>query len=161
MITYRHLSSLALAGALSLTAGVVMAQHDVGGGSTKDVATGGDSSSRSSKRVRTTPSTVRRPPRAPARRATTAEQYNQQGDELFEAKEYDDALELYLKAVQLRPIASAFYHIGWIYNDKEDYDHAIPPLQQSVRLNPNDSVALNELGLSYRSLKRYSEALDA
>src|SRR5258708_5902687 len=165
MITYRHLSSLALAGALSLTAGVVMAQHDVGGGSTKDVATGGDSSSRSSsratvKRVRTTPSTMRRPPRTPVRRATTAEQYNQQGDELFEAKQYDDALELYLKAVQLRPIASAFYHIGWIYNDKDDYDHALPPLQQSVRLNPNDAVVLGELGFSYRSLKRYGEALD-
>src|SRR6266404_2401129 len=164
MIIFRHLSSLALAGALLLTAGAVMAQHEVGGGSTKDAATGGDSSSRSGsratvKRTRSTTTAVRRP-RPPVRRATTAEQYNQQGDELFEAKQYDDALELYLKAVQLRPLASAYYHIGWIYNDKDDYDHAVPPLQQSVRLNPNDSVALNELGFSYRSLKRYSEALE-
>src|SRR6266481_7604758 len=164
MIIFRHLSSLALASALSLSAGAVMAQHDVGGGSTKDAATGGDSSSRSSsratvKRTRSTTTAVRRP-RPPVRRATTAEQYDQQGDELFEAKQYDDALELYLKAVQLKPIALAYYHIGWIYNDKEDYDQAIPALQQSARLSPNDAVVLSELALSYRSLKRYSEALD-
>jgi len=163
MIIFRHLSHLALAGALSLTAGVVVAQHDVGGGSTKDAATGGDSSTRGSraavKRTRATTTAVRRP-RPPVRRATTAEQYNQQGDELFEAKQYDDALDLYLKAVQLRPIASAYYHIGWIYNDKEDYDQAIPPLQQSVRLSPNDAVVLSELGFSYRSSKRYGDALE-
>ena len=137
MIIFRPLSSLALAGALSLTAGVAMAQHDVGGGSTTGAATGGESSSRSTtvKRPRTTPSTVRKPPpaRPPVKRGITAEQYNQQGDELFEAKQYDDALELYLKAVQLKPIALAYYHIGWIYNDKDDYDQAIPALQQSVQ----------------------------
>src|SRR5712691_1894643 len=164
MIIFRPLSSLALAGALSLTAGVVMAQHDVGGGSTKDAATGGESSSRGAtvKRPRTTPSTVRRPApaRPPVRRGITAEQYNQQGDQLFEAKQYDDALELYLKAVQLKPIGLAYYHIGWIYNDRDDYDQGVSALQQSVRLNSNDAVALNELGYSYRSLKRFDEALD-
>src|SRR5258708_34146780 len=165
MIIFRPLSSLALAGALSLTAGVAMAQHDVGGGSTKDAAVGGEPSSRGKtvKRPRTTPSTVRKPPpvRAPVRRGITAEQYNQQGDAQFEAKQYDDALELYLKAVQLRPLALAFYHIGWIYNDKEDYDQAIPALQQSIRLNPSDAEVLSELGYSYRTLKRFDEALDS
>jgi len=165
MIIFRPLHSLALASALSLTAGVALAQHDVGGGSTKDAATGGESSSRGAtvKRPRTTPATVRRtaPARPPVRRGITAEQYNQQGDEFFEAKQYDEALEVYLKAVQLKPIALAFYHIGWIYNDKDDYDQAIPALQQSVRLNPSDAVVLNELGYSYRSLKRFDEALDA
>jgi tetratricopeptide (TPR) repeat protein len=162
MIKFRSLLFLALAGALLLTAGAAMAQHDVGGGSTTGAATEGESNSRAStavKRARTTPSTARRP-RPPVKRGITAEQYNQQGDELFEAKQYDDALELYLKAVQLKPIALAYYHIGWIYNDREDYDQAISALQQSVRLEPNDAVVLNELGYSYRNLKRYSEALD-
>jgi tetratricopeptide (TPR) repeat protein len=163
MIKIRSLSCFALAGALFLTAGVAMAQHDVGGGSTTGAATGGDSNSRGTtavKRVRTTPSTARRP-RPPVKRGITAEQYNQQGDELFEAKQYDDALELYLKAVQLKPIALAYYHIGWIYNDREDYDQAVTALQQSVRLEPSDAVVLNELGYAYRSLKRYDEAIAA
>ncbi|MDX6529373.1 MAG: hypothetical protein QOH41_1663 [Blastocatellia bacterium] len=163
MIIFRFKPGLALAGALLFSAGVALAQHDVGGGSTRDAATGGESSSRGGtrapvKRTRTAPTTVRRP-RPPVRRETTAEQYNQQGDELYDAKQYDDALELYLKAVQLKPSAHAYFRIGWIYNDRDDYDQALSPLQQSLRLNPNDAIALAELGYSYRSLKRYDEAL--
>ncbi len=164
MIIFRPLSTLALAGALSLTAGVAMAQHDVGGGSVSGAATSGESSSRGAtavKRPRATSGTVRRPPRPPVKRGITAEQYNQQGDELFEAKQYDDALDLYLKAVQLKPIGLAYYHIGWIYNDRDDYEQAVSALQQSARLNPNDAVILNELGYSYRNLKRYDEAIDS
>jgi tetratricopeptide (TPR) repeat protein len=163
MIKFRFTQSLAIAGALLLTAGVALAQHDVGGGSTSSGAVGGDSGTRRTttvKRPRPVPTTVRKP-RPPVRRETTAEQYNQQGDELFLAKQYDDALEVYLKAVQLKPLAPAYYHIGWIYNDKDDYDQALSALQQSVRLNPNNPIALSELGYSYRNLKRYDEALDS
>src|SRR5260221_1379545 len=163
MIKFRFCSSLAIAGALLLTAGVAMAQHDVGGGSTTSAATGGESNGRRTttvRRPRPAPATVRKP-RPPVKRGVTAEQYEQQANEAFAAKQYDDALELYLKAVQLKPLALAYYHIGWIYNDKEDYDQAIPALQQSVRLNPSDAVVLNELGYSYRSLKRFDEALDS
>lgn len=164
MITIRSLTRVALAGALCLTAGAAIAQHDVGGGSTSGAATpAGDSGSRATVKrttTRKTPSTVRRPS-APVRRGITAEQYNQQGDALFEAKQYDDAFEAYTKAIGLKPLASAFYHIGWIYNDREDYDQALSALQQSVRLNPNEAATLNELGYAYKNLKRYPEALDA
>src|SRR5712692_7532064 len=154
------LSRMALVGALSLTAGVAMAQHDVGGGSTSGAATGGDSSRGNT--VRRT--TVRRPTTtrkstAPVRRGITAEQYNKQGDDLFEDKQYDDALEAYQRAVALKPIASAYYHIGWIYNDRDDYDQALTALQQAVRLNPNDAESYYELGYAYRNLKRPNEAL--
>ena len=154
MTINRCLSLLALAAMLSLTA---VAQHDTGsgGGATSGGATsGGESTSRAPVRRTITrrPATVRRPA-APVRRGITAEQYNKQGDDFFEAKEYDDALEAYTRAVQLKPIASAYYHMGWIYNDREDYDQAIAALQQSVRLNPNDAVAINELGYAYRNLK--------
>ena len=42
MIKFRFTQSLAIAGALLLTAGVALAQHDVGGGSTSSGAVGGD-----------------------------------------------------------------------------------------------------------------------
>src|SRR5437867_3336251 len=119
MITFRSLSRLAVAGAISLTSGIVVAQHDVGsgGGTTRDVATS-ESTSRGSVGARRSPArtttTARRPPRTPVRRGTTAEQYNQQGNGFFDAKQYDDALEAYEKAVQLKPIAAAYYHMGWI-----------------------------------------------
>src|SRR6266852_4976365 len=123
MIIFRFLPRLSIAGVIVLTCGIAGAQHDVGGGTTRDVATP-DSSSRTK---RTTTRTVVRKPRPPVRRGITAEQYNKQGDEFFTAEEYDDALEAYNKAVQLKPIASAFYHIGWIYNDRDQFTQAIEP----------------------------------
>src|SRR5438445_8028670 len=165
MTTSRSLFRAFIAAAISFSAGIAAAQHDVsvGGGSTKDVAVG-ESTSRGTV-TRRAPARTSAPRRTrtstPARRGTTAEQYNQQGDSLFEAKQYDDALEAYEKAVQLKPIAGAYYHIGWIYNDRDDYDQAVTALTHSNRLNPSDAVVLNELGYSYRNLKRYNEALDA
>ncbi len=165
MLILRSLFRLALASVLFLTAQAALAQHDVGGGSTKDTAApSGESTGRRSTTVkrtnRPTTSAVRRP-RPPVRRGVTAEQLNAQGDELFKAEQYDDALEAYNKALQLKPIASAYYHIGWIYNDRDDYDQALSALQQAVRLNPNDAESYYELGYAYRNLKRSNEALSA
>lgn len=157
---------MALAAAIiCLCAGVATAQHDAGAGGSKDVA-GGESTSRAPVTRRTPTRPTSTPPRrartpAPVRRGTTAEQYNQQGDSLFEGKQYDDALEAYQKAVQLKPIASAYYHIGWIYNDRNDYDQAVTALQQAIRYDANDSAAFYELGYAYRNLKRFDDALAA
>src|SRR5947207_3455077 len=161
----RSLFRVSIAGTLLFTAGVAMAQHDMGGGgTTSGAATAGGSSSRSTAPVRRAPvrrTTPRTTPTGPVRRGTTAEQYNAFGDEAFKAEKYDDAMEAYQKAVAMKPIASAFYHIGWIHNDREEYDEGLAALQQAVTLNPNDAVAFNELGYSYRNLKRFAEALSA
>jgi len=165
MIVLRSLSRLALTSALFLTAQVALAQHDVGGGTTSGAATSsGESTTRRSTVVkrpaRPTTSAVRRP-RPPVRRGLTAEQINAQGDEFFKAEQYDEALEAYNKALQLKPIASAYYHIGWIYNDRDDFDQALSALQQAVRLNPNDADSYYELGFAYRNLKHPNEALNS
>lgn len=158
MFSLRALSSTLI---VLLTCGVAVAQHEVGGGSTSGSATSTDSG-RGSVKIRRAPARAVAPRRTrPAVRALTAEQYDQQGDTLFEAEQYDDALEAYQKAVQLKPIASAYYHIGWIYNDKDDYAQALTALQQAIRLNPNYAIAYGEIGYSYRNLKRYDEALQA
>ncbi len=155
MIIFRFLPRLSIAGVMFLTCGIAVAQHDVGGGTTRDVATP-DSSSRTK---RTTTRTVVRKPRSPVRRGITAEQYNKQGDEFFTAEEYDDALEAYNKAVQLKPIASAFYHIGWIYNDRDQFTQAIEPLSQAARLRADYAEPHQELGYAYYKLGRSHEAI--
>jgi tetratricopeptide (TPR) repeat protein len=155
MIIFRFLPRLSITGAILLTCGVAVAQHDVGGGTTRDAATP-DSSSRAK---RTTTRTVARRPRPPARRGITAEQYNKQGDEFFTAEEYDDALEAYNKALQLKPIASAYYHIGWIYNDRDEFAQAIEPLSQATRLKADYAEPHQELGYAYYKLGRSQEAI--
>ncbi len=93
----------------------VVAQHGASGGSTSGSAVGTVSTSRTVttvSRPRTPPAARRRT--APVRRGATAEQYVEQGDTFYKAKEYDDALEAYSKGVELKPIAHAYYQIGWI-----------------------------------------------
>src|SRR6266516_3341312 len=163
MINLRISARLALVASVILLPRVASAQHDVisGGGSTRDVAVG-ESSSRPASAPRRTvraPSTARKP-RPVIRQGITAEQYNQQGDEFLAAKQYDAALEAYEKAVQVKSLPAAYYSIGWIYNDRENYDDALLALQQAVRLEPSDAQALYELGYAYRGLKRYDEALN-
>src|SRR5207248_10854843 len=130
---------------------------------TSGATTGSTPSTRSSTPVRRNPIRRTTPPRTPppVRRGITAEQYNAQGDEFFKAENYDDALEAYQKAVALKPIAGAYYHIGWIYNDRDDFDNALRALQQSARLNLSESVYFNELGYAYKNVKQYSAAISA
>src|SRR5687768_18546445 len=91
MFSLRALSSTFI---VLLTCGVAVAQHEVGGGSTSGSATSTDSGRGGSVRIRRAPARAVAPRRTrPAVRAVTAEQYDQQGDTLFKAEQYDDALE--------------------------------------------------------------------
>src|SRR6185295_14128446 len=162
MFKFRAVSFFTVSALVLLSGIVASAQHEVGGGVASDAAVG--SESRSGSRVRRAPtrtSPARRPAPPPVRRGITADQYNQQGDTFFEAENYDEAFEAYTKAVQLKPIASAFYHLGWINNDREDYSEALTALQQAVRLNPNYAPSFYELGYALRHLKRHDEAMVA
>lgn len=160
MTMFRSLVRLALVGVMSLTAGVALAQHDVGGGATKDVASpAGDATGRRGTSVkRTTPT---RKPAAPARRGTTAEQFYQKGNAFFQAEQYDEALDAYTRAVQLKPIAGAYYFIGWIHNDQGNYAQAIAPLTQAQRLRTDYAEPHNELGYAYYKLGQSENAIAA
>src|SRR5438034_4885733 len=118
---------MASIGLLLLSGDKVRAQHEPMGGSTKDIGSvspatrtprkaskpslGPTTPAATTPRRRTTPAAA-----TPARRTTTGssgEEYNRQGDEYFNDEKYDQALDLYRKAVQANPaIASAHYHIG-------------------------------------------------
>lgn len=80
------------------------------------------------------------------------EDYEKQGDEFFGAKQYDEALRAYTKAAELRPTASAYYHIGWIHNEQRQYKQAIDALTQAIRLKPDYDAAYNELGYAKEGL---------
>jgi tetratricopeptide (TPR) repeat protein len=71
----------------------------------------------------TTGTTGRTTPATTTTAKTAADSYYQQGETLYNAQKYKEALDLYLKAAQLNPsMSTALYRIGWIFNDLEDYD---------------------------------------
>ncbi|HYM94220.1 MAG TPA: tetratricopeptide repeat protein, partial [Chitinophagaceae bacterium] len=75
-------------------------------------------------------------------------------------KNYDSALVYYEKGVKLtQKNKTAYYRLGWCYNDKDRFEDAMYPLQQAVSLDPEYTVAQTELGYSYYKLKRYDDAL--
>src|SRR5258708_21390874 len=121
--------------------GVVRAQHDASGGTPAGMVGGSVSGStgRTSSKPASASSVPRRRAPAPARkppvRGFSADYYNRQGDEFYKANNYKDALEAYLKAVDLNPnLATAQYRIGWIYNEREEYDDALEPLKRATAL---------------------------
>src|SRR5205085_4333158 len=78
------------------------------------------------RRPTSTTTTTGRKPTGTTTTGPTADSYYQQGEALYNAKQYKDALEKYLNAVDVNPsMASALYRIGWIYNDLEEYDSAV------------------------------------
>jgi len=75
-------------------------------------------------------------------------------------KNYDSAVVYYEKGVMLqKKDKSAFYRLGWCYNDKTRYADAINPLKEAVLLDANYIEARNELGYAWYKLDKYDDAL--
>ena len=75
-------------------------------------------------------------------------------------KNYDSAIVYFEKGLQLQKTnKSAYYKLGWCYNDREKYNEAISPLQQALTLDPDYDQAKTELGYAYYQLKQYDDAL--
>ena len=128
---------------LLITSSVAVAQHDPGGVTGGGMIGGSTERSTkpkpSNKPASTTTPARRRPTPAPVKRPTTstatAESYYQQGEALYNAKKYREALEPYLKATEINPsMSSALYRIGWIYNDLEDYESALDPMKRVIAI---------------------------
>jgi tetratricopeptide (TPR) repeat protein len=74
-------------------------------------------------------------------------------------KKYDSAIVYYVKGTQIKKNKTAFYRIGWIYNDKEKFTEALNPLTEAVSMDDNYEEARIELGYAYYKLNRNDEAL--
>ena len=56
----------------------------------------------------------------------------------------------------LKPI---YYKLGWLYNDKEQYDDAIKILLKAIEYDSEDSGYREELGYAYYQKEEYEFAL--
>jgi superkiller protein 3 len=99
---------------------------------------------------------------------TASEYYSKGYDYKWNKKDTDKALEYYLKAVSIDPNhENALFELGYVYNEKGEYQKAIEYYSRVVALNPRAKDAFNNIGLAYSRLndqqnaeKWYKKALD-
>src|SRR5712691_11853106 len=121
---------------LLFSASAVQAQHEVSGGSTRDVVGGSVTANVRSGRApakqpvnRPATPARRRSPSASKTRRMDADDYCEQGNKYLNAKQYPEAIEAYNNAVRLNPrFAEAYYGLGWINSEQGQYEVAIAAL---------------------------------
>jgi len=76
-----------------------------------------------------------------------------------QGKNLDEALEMIMKAVKLRPHDGYITDsLGWAYYKMGDYEQAVPILERAVELLPYDPVMNDHLGDAYWRVGRKMEA---
>ncbi|MCX5718277.1 MAG: FlgO family outer membrane protein [Nitrospirae bacterium] len=99
---------------------------------------------------------------------TASEYYSKGYDYKWNKKDTDKAVEYYLKAVSIDPNhENALFELGYVYNEKGEYQKAIGYYSKVVALNPRAKDAFNNIGLAYSRLndqqnaeKWYKKSLD-
>ncbi len=94
--------------------------------------------------------------------ASPKEDWLNKGNELYDLKRYEEALEAYNRAIQLAPNdALAYHNKGYALDDLKRYEEALEAYTRAIELDPNDAVTYYNKGYTLRNLKRYEEALEA
>ena len=72
-----------------------------------------------------------------------------------------EALSWYLKAYNIDSAhKKTNYWIGWCYNDLDKYNKAVPYLEKVVSADPDNALAVIELGFSLYSIAKYDDAIN-
>jgi len=84
--------------------------------------------------------------------------YKISGDICLRKNDYDGAIRIYNKALELNlEDADIYNNCGLAYSKKGDYDRAIEDYNKAIELNPKDAAAYYNRGLAYKALGKQSE----
>lgn len=88
------------------------------------------------------------------------ETYFRLGNNYLGAKQYDQAIEAYKKAIAVLPLVSYAHNgLGLAYVGLKKYQEGVAELKEAIRLEPGDPTAYFNLGTTYVSLKEYPKAV--
>ena len=86
----------------------------------------------------------------------------QKGNNAFFTKNFNKAIEYYLKTIELRPNdAHAYNNLGNSYKEIKNYTKAINAFQNAIILKPDYASAHYNLGIVYQKNKNFEIALDS
>jgi|GEM_PF-3574312 len=84
-----------------------------------------------------------------------------QGDAFVKSHQYDEAIAVFTKAIELNPKNGAiFVKRGWAKYYKNDYEGALFDAGKSILLDPLDHLAYDLKAVSLSTLERYDESLE-
>ena len=86
----------------------------------------------------------------------------QKGNNAFFMKNFNKAIEYYLKTIELRPNdAHAYNNLGNSYKEIKNYSKAINAFKNAIVLKPDYASAHYNLGIVYQKNKNFEIALDS
>lgn len=76
--------------------------------------------------------------------------------------QYEEAIEVYNKAIKIRPkYGNAYWGLGECYNKTKRYQESLDSFKQAIEIDPNDELSHSSLGDLYAVLGRYQEAIES
>lgn len=73
--------------------------------------------------------------------------------------EFEMAVELYKRSLQLHPTAEAYTFLGWTYHFQGKVDEAIAECRKAIQVDPEFGTAYNDIGSYLIERGQYDEAL--
>jgi tetratricopeptide (TPR) repeat protein len=80
----------------------------------------------------------------------TAEEWLKKGNKAYDAKNYDEAISMYKKAIAINPdLAEPHANLGAVYAKKGMLDEAIAEYKKAIAINPDLAEPHVDLGIAY------------
>ncbi|OGQ53210.1 MAG: hypothetical protein A3J24_02300 [Deltaproteobacteria bacterium RIFCSPLOWO2_02_FULL_53_8] len=94
-------------------------------------------------------------------KALSAADWYDKGWVYSDAKDYDNAIEAYSKAIELDPdYGSAYNNRGIAYRNKDQLDKAIEDYNKAIYLEPNNAIAYNNRAIAYNKTGQYEREME-
>ena len=83
-----------------------------------------------------------------------------EGNDFMNAKNYEDAIKCYDKAIELNPNGTVAYNNkGNVLEKMQKYEDAIKCYDKVIELNPNGTAAYNNKGVVLKTMQKYEDAI--